>query len=393
MLKNKKIVLCVTGSVALIQAPRLVRELKRRGANVVCVMSEAAQKVLNPELLEWASQNKVVTKLTGKAEHVFLAGKTLTKADLILIAPCTANTLAKIASGISDSTVSLLCSTALGTKIPLTVIPSMHKSLYDNPVFKKNKKILSSNGVQFFNPKFEEKKAKFPDIKVVADLIEANFVQKDLKGKKILITGGPTFEQIDDMRILSNNASGKMAIALAENAFERGANVTLVLGNTNLKPRFNIKTIQALNSKDMLFMIKKHVKAKHLMIHSAAVSDFTVKKIKGKISSKKNASLKLIPNKKILNSVKKWNKKIFLISFKAEFGVSKKFLINKAFETLQKADSDFIVANDVKKNAFGSDKNEVFVVFPDKKFKHFKPAKKIKIASQIFNTFLDVQKQ
>ncbi len=165
-MKECKIVLAVCGSVAAIEAPKIARELIRKNCEVECVMSDAAQKIIHPNVLEWASQNKVITEITGAIEHVRLCGIG-GEASLLLISPCTSNTISKIASGIDDSTVTTFAATALGSGIPILIAPAMHLSMYKNPFVVGNIKKLKDKGIHFIDPKCDKTKAKIADVEAV----------------------------------------------------------------------------------------------------------------------------------------------------------------------------------------------------------------------------------
>ena len=174
-MKSKKIVIGVCGSVAAIRVPELIRELKRKGIGVQCVMSESAKSIIHPNVLEWASGNEVVTELTGKVEYIESLGVD-GDASLLLICPATANTISKIASGIDDTTVTTFATTALGSKIPVVIVPAMHMSMYKNPFVAENIRRLKKIGVKFIEPKIEENKAKVPPKENIV-----NFILKILK--------------------------------------------------------------------------------------------------------------------------------------------------------------------------------------------------------------------
>ena len=167
-MKKKKIVVGVCGSVAAIETPKVVRELRRMDIEVECVMTESAKKIINEDVLEWASGNKVITELTGGVEHVRLCGVD-GEASLLLICPATANTISKIANGIDDTPVTTFASTAMGSGIPIIVVPAMHISIYKNPFVSENIKRLKDNGVIFIDPQIEENKAKLSDIKRIVN--------------------------------------------------------------------------------------------------------------------------------------------------------------------------------------------------------------------------------
>lgn len=381
-LSEKKIVLCVTGSVAAIESPKIARELRRRGAKVFVVMTKSATHIVSPDVMRWASNNPVATFLDGRAQHVSLAGLNPEKADLILIAPSTANTIGKIAAGIDDTSVTTLVSTGFGSGIPIIVMPAMHASMYFHPIVKENIEKLKMKGVHFIEPKKEENKAKILDAKTIADTAEMILSEQDFKGKKILVTAGATIEEIDEVRFISNKSSGKMGKALAEQCFRRGAEATLLTSKKfDLNPK--IKQINFTSTEDLEKEIKKH-KNLDAVFHSAAVSDFKIKKFKGKIKSGKKIKLELIPNKKILPQLRNLFPKALIVGFKAEVYKSKKELEEIARKKLKECKLDFIVANDVSKNVFGSDSNEVLIV-SEKNSKHLKRALKEKIANQILD--------
>ncbi|MEM2897394.1 MAG: bifunctional phosphopantothenoylcysteine decarboxylase/phosphopantothenate--cysteine ligase CoaBC, partial [Candidatus Bathyarchaeia archaeon] len=238
-LKGKRIVLCITGSVAAVESPKIARELMRYGAEVFTVMSDMAQEIIHPYLMEWATGNPVVVKLTGKIEHVSL----LNKADLLLIAPATANTINKIACGIDDTPVTSAISVALGLKKPILILPAMHASMYMHPVLIENIDRLKRLGIEFIEPRIEEGRAKIATLEEVMEAVIAKFTEKDMEGLSVLITAGPTIEHIDPIRILSNRSSGRMGIALAKEAFRRGAKATLIYGPGLIQPPPGIRVI------------------------------------------------------------------------------------------------------------------------------------------------------
>jgi phosphopantothenoylcysteine decarboxylase/phosphopantothenate--cysteine ligase len=392
-LRGKKIVVCVTGSVAAIETPKLVRELRRYGARVFCVMSESARKIIHPYVLEWASDNPVVTEITGKVEHVKLVGEVEDRADLLLVAPCTANTLGKMANGIDDTPVTTFVTTAFGSGVPITVIPAMHISMYTHPIVEENMEKLKKLGVDFVEPRIEEGKAKFPEIKRIIDHLIFKFTRKDLKGRRILVTAGPTMEEIDAVRYITNKSSGKMGVWLAEEAYKRGAEVTLIRGNTIVEPAYPLKDIKVKSAEEMLNAVKKNIDV-DVMIHAAAVSDFAVEKKDEKIRSSDTLHLELSPTTKILERIKNMNDKLFLVGFKAEYKVSKRELIKRAFEKLKLAKADLIVANDVGREGigFGSDMNEVYIIDQKGRSEHLKLAHKRVIANQILDEILEAIK-
>ena len=294
-LLGKSIVLGITGSIAAVESVKLARELMRHGAEVYAVMTSDAKKILHPYALEFATGNPVVDEITGKIEHVSYAGDHDRKCDLILIAPSTANTISKIAYGIDDTPVTTVVSTGFG-KIPIIIVPAMHSSMYKNPIILENIDKLKNHGVLFLTPKFEENKAKLPDIDEIVQAVIKKLYVKDFVGKKVLVTAGPTIEKIDDVRFITNNSSGLMGIKLAEEFDMRGAEVTLVLGHTKLESY--VKTISVESFDEMHDAVMSNTDA-DIAVFTAATSDFHVDKpCSGKISSDSSTTINLIPNKK-----------------------------------------------------------------------------------------------
>jgi len=198
ILRGKRIVLGITGSVAAIRAPDIARELMRHGTFVYPVMTQAALKIIHPDVMHWATGNKPILKITGAIEHIALAGKVKTKADLILIAPATANTISKIACAIDDTAVTSVVTTALGQGLPLLIAPAMHESMYEHPLLKQNIEKLKKIGTTFLIPRLEEGKAKLADISEIVDtVIHCLNKKKRLKDKKVLITSGRTIEGVN----------------------------------------------------------------------------------------------------------------------------------------------------------------------------------------------------
>jgi phosphopantothenoylcysteine decarboxylase/phosphopantothenate--cysteine ligase len=386
ILKDKKIVVCVTGSVAAIEVPKLVRELRRYGANVFCVMSKNAQNIIHPYVLQWASDNDVVTEITGRVEHVKLAGSVPDKADLILVTPSTANTIGKIAYGIDDTPVTTIATTAFGSEIPIVIVPAMHISMYKHPILIENIAKLKKHGVDFLEPRIIENKAKIPSVDDIKNFVIMKLRKKDLKGKKILVTAGPTIEDIDGVRYITNRSSGKMGVWLAEEAYARGAEVILVRGEKSIDPIYPLRDIKVRSAKNMFEAIKKNIDV-DIVVHSAAVSDFRTEKQDTKISSGQKINLELTPTTKIFEKIKDLNKKLVLVGFKAEYKLSEKELVERSFKKLKIAKADYIIANDISRKdaGFQVDTNEVYIVDSKKNVKHLELANKRVIANQVLD--------
>jgi len=392
-LHGKTIVLCVTGSVAAVRSPEIARELMRRGAEVYAVMSRNAQKIIHPHLMEWATGNPVVTELTGKIEHVALAGEHEEKANLVLIAPATANTISKIASGIDDTTVTTVASTAFGSKTPIIIVPAMHHSMYKHPILKENIRKLEALGVEFIKPRIEEEKAKIAEVEEIAEAVVRKLTaEKDFRGKRFLVTAGPTIEYIDGVRIITNKSSGRMGVAVAEEALNRGAEVTLVYGLGTTTPPSKAKVLNVETSEEMRKTVLGELKKVDydVVVATAAISDWTpTKTYKKKVSTREvsTLTLKLKPTRKIVDEIKGVSPKTFLVVFKAEYKVSNKELIENAYEKLKQARADLVVANDVSRKGVGfrAETNEVFMIDKKKRVIHVPLSSKRAVAKRILD--------
>jgi phosphopantothenoylcysteine decarboxylase/phosphopantothenate--cysteine ligase len=392
-LKGKRIALCITGSVAAVQSPEIARTLMRHGAEVFAVMSPMSQKIIHPYLMEWATGNPVITELTGKIEHVALVGEQSDMVDLVLVAPATANTISKIACGIDDTTVTSVTSTAIGSSCPIVIVPAMHESMYNHPVLTKNIKELKALGVEFVGPRIEEGKAKIADTKEIAEaVIRKLTARRDFSRLRVLVTAGATLEYVDPVRVLTNRSSGKMGIAIAEEALDRGAEVTLVYGSGQATPPSTARVISVETTDQMYDAVISELKSKKydVTIAVAAAADWTPEKpFSHKVSTHTvhSLGLKLKPTKKIIDNVKRVSPKTFLMAFRAEYKLSKNELIESAHKRLLEAHADLIAVNDVGKHGvgFGSDTNEVFVVDRAKNVVHIPLAEKREVARKILD--------
>lgn len=364
-LSGKKIVLCVAGSVAAYKAIELARLLMRHGADVTCVTSNAVTKLVQPDYFKWATGNEVITRLTGELEHIRLAD--YNQSELIIVYPATANTLGKLANGIDDTPISTVLTVGFGSKIPILMCLAMHESMYDNAAVKKNIEFLK-NKIEFLSPQMIEGKAKAPEPENVLEYVLRKFgFSSILKNKKVLITAGPTIEHIDSVRVITNQSSGKTGVLLTSELISSGAKVTLIYGPGIEKPPNGAKVIKISTSREMYDAVKKEMRCKFdIVIMAAAVSDYTPENpSKNKIKSTKNKikiSLKKTP--KIINQVKKYQKNVFLVGFKAETDFSKNELIRSAKEKMNESNADMIVANDIGSIRYrkNPENNEVLIV-------------------------------
>lgn len=343
-LQGKTIVLGVTGSIAAVETVKLARELIRHGADVHAVLSKSATAIVHPNALQFATGHEVDTQLDGSMKYLEMCG-TGGKADLLLIAPCTSNTLGKIANGIDDTTVTTYAVNALGAHIPILIAPAAHETMVDNPAVQENVRKLRALGVEFVEPKREESKAKLADIDEIVARVIRRLGPRDLVGRRVVVIAGSTVEPIDDIRIVSNRSSGATGVELARSAFEHGAEVELWLGRHEVSVPAWLATKPFDSTADLAAMVES-AKADICLV-PAAISDFTPKKQKGKIPSRGGAlTLDLQPTPKVLAALRKATKGT-LVGFKAEAGVSAAELKTRAMALLKEADLDLVVANDV----------------------------------------------
>ena len=359
-LSGKKIVLCVAGSVAAYKSIELARLLMRHGANVKCVMSNASTKLIKPDYMKWATGNNVITKLTGDMEHIDLAD--YKRSDLLIVYPSTANTLGKLATGIDDTPISTVLTVAFGSKIPIVMGLAMHRSMYENAAVRKNMEFLKKK-VDFVSPQMIEGKAKAPEPEDILHFVLTKFGQsKVLKGKKILMTAGPTVEKIDPVRVITNISTGKTGTLLASELVSAGAKVTLVYGPGTADPP-KCKVIPVKTVTDMFNVVRKELKKKYdIVILTAAASDYIPKNSKTKINSKNPLTIKLTKAPKIIDFVKKWQKSVFLVGFKAETDVSKRELVTKSRRKMKESKADLMVANDIGSKYTSNNYNEMILV-------------------------------
>jgi len=310
--------------------------------------------------MRYATGNPVITEITGDVEHVDFCGIE-GRAALLLIAPCTANTIGKIAHGIDDTPVTTFAATAFGSGISIMIVPAMHGSMYDHPIVIENIGKLTELGVEFVNPVTEEGAAKIAGNSEIVLKVERALGKNTLSGKKIIITGGATAETIDPIRILTNRASGKTGIELAFAAFRRGADVTLVhRGCLGIQ---GICEFYAESAKDMTdTVIEELEKGYDMLISAAAISDFTVTPSKNKIKSGIEVRLTLEPAPKLIREVRRRYPELRIIGFKAETGVTEEELLKRARESMESSKLCMVVANDVSSGGMGTEDNNVYII-------------------------------
>ncbi len=384
-LSGKKIVLCIAGSVAVYKSIELARLLMRHGADVTCVVSDAATKLIKPDYFKWATGNEVVSKLTGNLEHIRLAD--YKQSDLIIVYPATANTLGKLANGIDDTPVSTVLTVGFGSKIPILMALAMHQSMHENAAVLRNIKFLKQK-IDFVSPLMIEGKAKAAEPEDILEYVLKKFgISPKLQNKRILMTAGPTIEYIDPIRIITNHSTGKTGVLLASGLISGGAKVTLIYGPGQEKPPKGAKVIPVKTVMEMFTAVKKEMKKKFdVVILAAAASDYVPTKFnKSKIkSTSKQMIVKLQRAPKIIDQIKKIQKDVFLVGFKAETNLTKINLIKIARKKLQETKADMIIANDIgTKYQKNPEHNDVQIVFKDGKVISSGWKKKIQISKII----------
>ena len=400
-LKGKKIVIGVAGGIACYKVLDLIKELRKNHAEVHAIMTDAATHLADINDFEKASGNEVHTTLfhpevnfidylkkNKPINHISLADA----ADLFLICPATANLIGKIANGISDD---LLTTSITATIAPVLICPAMNVKMWKNPITQENVNKLRKLNYHFVEPEYGDLACGYKGVgrlaklNKIAERIGLLIKQRsDLKGRRILVTAGATFEEIDPVRVITNKSSGKMGSMIAEQAFLRGADVLLLRGHNSSESHYNLNEKKFATVDDLLKKIKKNIKNYDVVIHAAAVSDFELNgKAKHKIKSNRELHLELTPTTKILERLKKFSKKIFLVGFKAEVNLSEKELIKSAYNLLKSANADLIVANDVGKenSGFDADTNEVFIVDKNKKIEHVELSDKRIVADRLLD--------
>jgi phosphopantothenoylcysteine decarboxylase/phosphopantothenate--cysteine ligase len=343
MLEGVNVALAVTGSIAAVKTVELAHELRREGAAVRAVLSGAATGVVHPWAVEFATGNDVVTEITGRVEHVELCGRE-GWADVLLVAPATANTVGKMAAAVDDTPVTTTATTALGAGVPVVVAPAMHEPMYDHPGVLASIDTLEGWGVTFVDPRVEEGKAK---IAAEADIVTETARRATpgpLEGRTVVVTSGATSERIDPVRVLTNRASGKTGRAVARACHVAGAEVVLVhdwpdVGYAEVR--------RAESAAEMLEAVSAAVEERDAdaLVSAAAISDYTVEASPEKIRSGRELTLELSPTPKLIDTVREAHPDLAVVGFKVETAGDEAALVGRARETLERVGLAFVVAN------------------------------------------------
>ena len=342
MLDDVRVALGVSGSIAAVKTIELAHELRRRGAEVRAVMTDAATGIVHPWALEFATDNPVVTEITGSVEHVELCGRE-GWADVLLLAPSTANTVGKIASAVDDTPVTTCATTALGADVPVVVAPAMHEPMYDHPGVLAAIETLESWGVAFVDPRIEEGKAKIAGEAAIVLGAARAVGDRPLAGEHVVVTSGATSEPLDPVRVITNRASGRTGRAAAKACYVRGADVTLVHDGPAVP---YAETRRAETAAEMLEAVADAVEEADALVSAAAIGDYTVEAADEKIRSGQELTLELSPTPKLIDEVRAAHPDLPVVGFKAETGGDDEAMVAAARSTLERADLSFVVAND-----------------------------------------------
>ena len=367
MLKGKQIILGVTGGIAAYKAVELLRLLTKAGADVHVIMTRSAQEFITPLTFQTLSVNPVHTELFSliaerEIGHIALADR----ADLFIIAPATANVIGKIASGIADD---MLSTTVMATKAPVLFAPAMNVNMYTNPIYRENEAKLRRFGYLFVPPEKGELacgwvgEGKLAAVESIFEAAVAALTPDDLAGQTVLITAGPTREELDPVRFITNHSSGKMGYALARAAQRRGARVILVSGPVNLPAPAGVELVPVVSAEEMYAAVMERAGDCTVIIKAAAVADYRPLQRSGEKIKKKSdeLSLQLVKTPDILAALGALKAHPYLVGFAAETDNLKDFAAKK----LQAKNADMIVANDVSQPdaGFDVDTNRAVLLF------------------------------
>lgn len=390
-MKDKKcVVVGVSGGVAVYKALDVISRLRKKDVEVHVIMTKSATEFVTPLSFQSLSQNMVITDMFAEPkaweiQHISLAKK----ADLMLIVPATANIIGKVANGIADD---MLSTTIMATKAPVVFCPAMNTNMYENPIVQRNISLLKELGYEFIEPASgrlacgDEGKGKLQDTEIIAEeTLRRLHSTKDLLGKKVVVTAGPTMVPIDPVRILTNRSSGKMGYSIAEEARDRGAEVVLISGPTSLRKPNGIKVIDIKTNEDMFNAIKNEFKDADIVIKSAAVADYKAKNYSNEKIKKTGDDLNLTfeRDRDILKTLGDMKENQILVGFAAESSNLKENAKGK----LERKNLDYIVANDISKpeTGFASDENKVTIISKSGEEVSLEKMSKREVAKNIFD--------
>lgn len=391
---SKCVVIGVTGGIAVYKALDVISALRKKDIEVHVIMTESASKFVNPLTFQSISQNMVVTDMFAEPkaweiQHISLAQK----ADLMLIAPATANVIGKISNGIADD---MLSTTVMATKAKVLIAPAMNTNMYQNPIVQNNISKLKDFGYKFIEPASGRLACgdigigKLADVNTIVERVieELEDKEQDLLGKKVLVSAGPTIAPIDPVRYITNRSTGKMGYAIAKEARDRGAEVILVSGPTNLEPPKNVKIINIKTNEEMKKEILQNFKWADIVIKSAAVADYKPKEYSKEKIKKGEGDLNICLTRD--NDILKFLGEIKTHQVLVGFAAESDNVLENAERKLKNKNLDFIVANDITSSdtGFGSEDNKVVILSKNNEKLELEKMSKKKVASNIFDMIL-----
>ncbi|MFR7993711.1 MAG: bifunctional phosphopantothenoylcysteine decarboxylase/phosphopantothenate--cysteine ligase CoaBC [Clostridium sp.] len=392
---SKCVVIGVTGGIAVYKALDVISALRKKDIKVHVIMTESASKFVNPLTFQSISQNMVVTDMFAEPkaweiQHISLAQK----ADLMLIAPATANVIGKISNGIADD---MLSTTVMATKAKVLIAPAMNTNMYQNPIVQNNISKLKDFGYKFIEPASGRLACgdigigKLADVNTIVERVieELEDKEQDLLGKKVLVSAGPTIAPIDPVRYITNRSTGKMGYAIAKEARDRGAEVILVSGPTNLEPPKNVKIINIKTNEEMKKEILQNFKWADIVIKSAAVADYKPKEYSKEKIKKGEGDLNICLTRD--NDILKFLGEIKTHQVLVGFAAESDNVLENAERKLKNKNLDFIVANDItfSDTGFGSEDNKVVILSKNNEKLELEKMSKKKVASNIFDMILE----
>ena len=396
MLKGKNVLLGITGSIAAYKIANLTSMLKKQSCDVNVVMTKNAQEFIKPLVFETLTKNKCYVDTFERAakfdvEHISIAQA----ADLVLIAPASANVIAKLACGIADD---MLTTTVLASKAPKLIAPAMNTAMYENPVTQRNLETLKELGWHVIEPASgllacgDEGAGKMPEPEVLADHIMWHLaMEKDMAGKKVIVTAGPTQEAIDPVRYITNHSSGKMGYALAEVAMLRGADVVLVSGQTTLEPPRFVKVKKVTSTQSMYEAVLSEFDDADYVFKAAAVSDYTPAVTYDEKVKKKDGDMS-IPLKRTPDILMELGRQKKEGQFLCGFSMETQDLIKNSSVKLEKKNADMIIANNLKDagSGFKTDTNMITLI-TKKEVRKLPLMSKFDVARAIIDEIIKVQ--
>ena len=394
MREKKRVVIGVTGGIAVYKTLDIISALRKQDVEIKVIMTESAKQFVTPLAFQSLSQNMVITDMFAEPkaweiQHIALAQW----ADIMLIAPATANIIGKVANGIADD---MLSTSIMATEAKVIFAPAMNTKMYENKIVQDNINKLKGYGYSFIEPASgrlacgDIGKGKLANVSDIVDrvLIELEEKEKDLLGKKVLITAGPTIAPIDPVRYITNKSTGKMGYAIAQEAKERGAEVTLVSGPTNLPKIADINFISVKTNGEMKEAVLRYYDFADIVIKSAAVADYKPKEYSNEKIKKGEGDLELTlaRDSDILKILGERKKEQILVGFAAESNN----ILNNAEKKLKNKNLDFIVANDITSNdtGFASEDNKVTILSKEGKVINLDKMSKKQVATNIFDMIL-----